>query len=78
MEDLISKEEEERDVNVRSGYKRNQIPLQRRTPKVSCLKISIFNFQFYNNAIKYWTDIPANDQGMLGGYQSISPIDIHR
>ena len=77
MEDLISKEEEERDVSVRSGYERNQILLQRRM-KVSCLKISIFNLQFYNNAIKYWTDIPANDQGMLGGYQSISPIDIHR
>jgi len=45
MEDLISKEEEERD--------------------------------FYKNAVKYWTEIPANDQGMLGGYQSISPIDIH-
>jgi len=45
MEDLISKEEEEKD--------------------------------FYKNAVKYWTDVPANDQGMLGGYQSISPIDIH-
>jgi len=32
---------------------------------------------FYKNAVKYWTEIPANDQGMLGGYQSISPIDIH-
>lgn len=45
MEDLISKEEEERD--------------------------------FYKNASKYWAEVPANDQGMLGGFQSISPIDIH-
>jgi len=32
---------------------------------------------FYKNASTYWGNVSATDQGMLGGFQSISPIDIH-
>ena len=31
---------------------------------------------FYENAEKYWKSIPANLNGMLGGYERISAIDI--
>ena len=32
--------------------------------------------EFYQNAEKYWKSIPANLNGMLGGYERISAIDI--
>ena len=32
--------------------------------------------EFYENAKKYWKTIPANLNGMLGGYERISAIDI--
>lgn len=32
---------------------------------------------FYSNAEDYWREIPATVDGMLGGYGSISSIDIN-
>lgn len=32
--------------------------------------------EFYKNAESYWKSIPANLNGMLGGYERISNIDI--
>ncbi|MBN3280571.1 NTM1A methyltransferase, partial [Polyodon spathula] len=32
---------------------------------------------FYSKAEKYWKDVPPTVDGMLGGYSSISNIDIH-
>lgn len=32
---------------------------------------------FYSNAEDYWRDIPPTVDGMLGGYGSISSIDIN-
>lgn len=32
---------------------------------------------FYSKAEKYWKDVPPTVDGMLGGYGSISNIDIH-
>ena len=32
--------------------------------------------EFYKNAELYWKAIPANLNGMLGGYERISSIDI--
>lgn len=33
--------------------------------------------EFYSKAEKYWKDIPATVDGMLGGYGHISSIDIN-
>eukprot|EP00112_Aurelia_sp_Birch-Aquarium-sp1_P005632 Seg1641.20 transcript_id=Seg1641.20/GoldUCD/mRNA.D3Y31 product="N-terminal Xaa-Pro-Lys N-methyltransferase 1" protein_id=Seg1641.20/GoldUCD/D3Y31 len=32
--------------------------------------------KWYGDAVKYWQDISADMEGMLGGYEKISPIDI--
>jgi len=32
---------------------------------------------FYSNAVDYWRDVPPTVDGMLGGYGSISSIDIN-
>lgn len=32
---------------------------------------------FYSNAEGYWRDVPPTVDGMLGGYGSISSIDIN-
>jgi len=32
--------------------------------------------EFYKNAEIYWKSIPANLNGMLGGYERISAIDV--
>ncbi|XP_054249422.1 N-terminal Xaa-Pro-Lys N-methyltransferase 1 isoform X2 [Indicator indicator] len=34
-------------------------------------------FEFYSKAEKYWKDVPATVDGMLGGYGHISSIDIN-
>lgn len=33
--------------------------------------------KFYSDAKDYWTNIPATVDGMLGGFEKISPTDIN-
>lgn len=33
--------------------------------------------KFYSDAKEYWTKIPPNVNGMLGGFEKISPTDIN-
>jgi len=33
--------------------------------------------KFYSDALDYWTTIPSTVNGMLGGFEHISPTDIN-
>lgn len=49
-----------------------------RVPSASMTSEVVENeFEFYSKAEKYWKDVPATVDGMLGGYGHISSIDIN-
>lgn len=52
---------------------------EQRVPRWASMSSEVVEdeFEFYSKAEKYWKDVPATVDGMLGGYGHISSIDIN-
>ncbi|KAH8402089.1 hypothetical protein KR009_009699 [Drosophila setifemur] len=73
VNDLITDEMNNQEKSINSPEKSDAMAT---LPSSSITKTQEPEPEFYNNAQKYWSEIPATVNGMLGGLGYISAVDI--